>query len=419
MVDIRPKDLPSTSTVADSDRVLIDGATTRSAAVSDLLSNRSAYNLTSAGSIQFAAEDSTRGPFSIAVDDAGAGADPHIYMGYNVAPKALLINDLDRGLITGIESDYNDGSGNNKMEWYVQYQIADGFTTGSVTNYRRSIMIQYDKVTNLPTLLALSGGSVNGIGFYINDGTGTTEQSASLGKQVAEFQTNRFTIYTTPNGANPALNVDTTATTPVTGISISSRALTGGAHIDVISPGTNETLYIAAKGSSPISLNSGSIGGVLFPDGSVSAPGIAFESDQDCGLYRIGANDIAITVGGVKLAEYSSTTGVTLKKPTVVAPTLLNSWVDMAGSIQTSGYYQTPDGMVHLQGSIMSGTVGQPAFTLPAGLRPSKTQYFVAFNPSAGTPSFMIQVGNNGNVIPQSGVNSGCSLDSVHFLAQV
>lgn len=44
-----------------------------------------------------------------------------------------------------------------------------------------------------------------------------------------------------------------------------------------------------------------------FPDGAVGAPGVAFGSDLDCGLYRIGANDWGLTSGGVKIAELTST----------------------------------------------------------------------------------------------------------------
>ncbi|WCT73919.1 tail fiber domain-containing protein [Sphingomonas naphthae] len=41
------------------------------------------------------------------------------------------------------------------------------------------------------------------------------------------------------------------------------------------------------------------VGQGLFPDGSVAAPAIRFASDQDTGLYRIGANMFALVAGGV------------------------------------------------------------------------------------------------------------------------
>jgi hypothetical protein len=44
-------------------------------------------------------------------------------------------------------------------------------------------------------------------------------------------------------------------------------------------------------------------GGVGFPDGSVSNPSIKFTNDSDTGLYRIDANKIGISTGGVKVGE--------------------------------------------------------------------------------------------------------------------
>jgi hypothetical protein len=42
---------------------------------------------------------------------------------------------------------------------------------------------------------------------------------------------------------------------------------------------------------------------VLASNGTVSAPGIAFSSDPDTGIYRIGADNIGIAVGGVKAID--------------------------------------------------------------------------------------------------------------------
>ncbi len=104
--------------------------------------------------------------------------------------------------------------------------------------------------------------------------------------------------------------------------------------------------------------------------------------------------------------------------PTITAPTYANSWVNFAGGIRAGGYYKTAANIVHLCGTIKNGTVGSKAFTLPAGFRPSAVLFFPATNPYLGTTSFMIQVDPNGDVTPQSGVNSSCALDSVAFLAE-
>lgn len=44
-------------------------------------------------------------------------------------------------------------------------------------------------------------------------------------------------------------------------------------------------------------------------NGTVAAPGISFDSDTDCGLYRIGANNVGLALSGSKVVDYA-TTGV-------------------------------------------------------------------------------------------------------------
>jgi len=48
-------------------------------------------------------------------------------------------------------------------------------------------------------------------------------------------------------------------------------------------------------------------GDVNFSNGTVSLPSIAFESDLDTGLYRIGANNLGVGVGGSKILDVAST----------------------------------------------------------------------------------------------------------------
>jgi hypothetical protein len=49
----------------------------------------------------------------------------------------------------------------------------------------------------------------------------------------------------------------------------------------------------------------------FWQDGSVSQPGISFLNDPDTGFYRVGTNDIALTVGGVAAFEAFNGAGVT------------------------------------------------------------------------------------------------------------
>ena len=41
--------------------------------------------------------------------------------------------------------------------------------------------------------------------------------------------------------------------------------------------------------------------------GAVTAPGLAFRADLDCGLYRIGANNIGVAVNGAKVLDVATT----------------------------------------------------------------------------------------------------------------
>jgi hypothetical protein len=48
---------------------------------------------------------------------------------------------------------------------------------------------------------------------------------------------------------------------------------------------------------------------VKIADGSVSAPSLCFTNDTDVGLYRIGTNNLGISVGNSKVADLGTTTG--------------------------------------------------------------------------------------------------------------
>lgn len=76
-----------------------------------------------------------------------------------------------------------------------------------------------------------------------------------------------------------------------------------------------------------------------FGDGTVGAPSIAFTSDTDSGMYRIGANNIGVAVGGAKVVDVATTgasvTGTLSASTTVAAGTTFES--SAAGYRMASG----------------------------------------------------------------------------------
>jgi hypothetical protein len=105
-------------------------------------------------------------------------------------------------------------------------------------------------------------------------------------------------------------------------------------------------------------------------------------------------------------------------KPEFVAPTLLNSWVNIGGGYSTAGYYKDPLGRVHLKGGIKDGTLTQPAFTLPVECRPSERLWFsaIAFN-GASYIVGALDIQTDGDVVPYIGDTEEFWLNGISFAA--
>lgn len=80
----------------------------------------------------------------------------------------------------------------------------------------------------------------------------------------------------------------------------------------------------------------------------------------------------------------------------VIAPTLLNSWVNYGGTEANAGYSKNPFGSVRLRGRIKTGATGTVCFTLPAGYRPPANLNFIVASDS--TTSSLVAVPAGGNV---------------------
>lgn len=94
-------------------------------------------------------------------------------------------------------------------------------------------------------------------------------------------------------------------------------------------------------------------------------------------------------------------------------PDFQNGWANYGSGYQGARYWKDPFDIVHLEGLIALGTVGQPAFRLPAGYLPGATLLIDTISNSAiGRVDILI----NGDVVPASpSNNTWVSLNKITF----
>lgn len=111
---------------------------------------------------------------------------------------------------------------------------------------------------------------------------------------------------------------------------------------------------------------------------------------------------------------------ITSAFPQYTTATLQNSWVAYGDGYAPARYYKDSMGVVHLSGLIKNGTLGTPAFILPAGYRPTFRLIFTA--PSTSNNAICrVDIAQNGEVRPETGGSGGngwVSLEGVHFAAE-
>lgn len=72
-----------------------------------------------------------------------------------------------------------------------------------------------------------------------------------------------------------------------------------------------------------------------IPDGTVALPGFAFANDPDSGFYRIGANNIGVSMGGAKVMDWSATLMSVATAAAIVLGSALSSGVSALGVTAT------------------------------------------------------------------------------------
>ena len=76
--------------------------------------------------------------------------------------------------------------------------------------------------------------------------------------------------------------------------------------------------------------------GAHFPVGTLGAPSITFDGDEDTGIYRPAANTVAIVSGGTKVAQFP-TTGGTADYVLITDGGGNLSWAEQSGGGATGG----------------------------------------------------------------------------------
>lgn len=92
-----------------------------------------------------------------------------------------------------------------------------------------------------------------------------------------------------------------------------------------------------------------------------------------------------------------------------------NSWSNFLGGFAPAAYWKDENGIVSLEGTIHSGTLGVAAFVLPPGFRPDQSRLYPAYsNAVLG----LVQVTSAGQVQPLAtgtASNASYSLDAIRF----
>lgn len=128
----------------------------------------------------------------------------------------------------------------------------------------------------------------------------------------------------------PALQIDTNATTSVTGLKVTAAAAAGGLALSTISSGTNESLTIDAKGSGTITLGSVSTGKVILPAGSVTPARQAITGD---GAITIASGLVVLSKGSAAAITLAAPSSQDNTEITVISTTDFQHVITVTGGL--------------------------------------------------------------------------------------
>ena len=184
-------------------------------------------------------------------------------------------------IATGVETTLTEGSGSSN------YSV--GITTYPATG---SITYPADEGTPIESTVNITIKRVL-----------TLEQQTDLSNQGGYFADTQETQFDklVMLDLQQQEEIDRSFTFPLT--------YTGSGSSEIPAPSANS--YIRwNSGGTALENTTGASGVQTVPDGSESAPGLAFEDDTNTGWFRIGADNIGMSLGGTKRVDYSTTKAI-------------------------------------------------------------------------------------------------------------
>ena len=204
--------------------------------------------------------------------------------------------------------------GPNTVSWALEVKTSGSVVSligSQATGYGTASPRKAVKVGSGTTLNVLAGSKIHRAGdgtggeSLNNAGTVTVDGASTVGPNV----TNTGTINYLPTSAGQPLDATLTA---LAGLATGADKLAYSTGTDTFSQ-TDLTSFArtllddANAASARTTLAAyGSGDTLLSADGSASAPGVAFNSDTNTGMYRIGADQIGLSTGGTVRAAILS-----------------------------------------------------------------------------------------------------------------
>jgi len=199
-------------------------------------------------------------------------------------------------------------------DWTLSAARGNGGGGGGVTSMTDLVPVP----SNGQLLIGNGSAFVNstltaGTGISISNGAGSITINATDGNITLDDGT----------AAAPSLNF---TNEPTTGLFRASANVMGFA-VNGVSRATMTTTGVTVTGTITPT------GSVHAAAGSVGNPSLAFDADQDTGLFRIGANNLGVAIGGAKVLDVAST-GLTVSTGNLVIGTAGNG-IDFSATAGT------------------------------------------------------------------------------------